>query len=149
MSMIAKMLCLLVVPLFLGCAQRSLTITSEPAGAVVSLNGEEIGSTPVKYDFEFYGDYDVTLRKEGFETLKTNRKLKAPLSELPPFDLLREMFGAKDRREWHFELARAQAGPLDAQALISRAEDLKGELRSSRFTHPPATLPTTTQPTQP
>src|SRR5687768_697914 len=82
-----------------GCKQpeRTLVIESEPAGALVYLNGEEVGRTPVKYDFIWYGDYDVTLRKEGYETLKTHRKLKEPLFFLIPFDLMTEMAGGKDR----------------------------------------------------
>src|SRR5688572_32116032 len=90
-----------------GCAQpeRKLVINSEPAGALVYLNGEEVGRTPLEYDFTWYSDYDVTLRKEGYETLKTNRSLKPPLKMWIPFDLFTEMFGGKDRQAWTFTMA--------------------------------------------
>jgi hypothetical protein len=126
-----------------GCAQRSLTINSEPSGALVYLNGEEIGRTPVKYDFTWYSDYDVVLRKDGYETLKTHRGLKSPLSEVPPFDLFGELFGSKDVREWTFTMAPAQVEVADPEGLLSRAATLKGDLQSSQYTRPPTTFPTT------
>ena len=86
-----------------GCAQpeRKLVINSEPAGALVYLNGEEVGRTPLEYDFTWYSDYDVTLRKEGYETLKTNRSLKPPLKMWIPFDLFTEMH---ETDEWQAAL---------------------------------------------
>ncbi len=137
---------LLLLPLlFIGCRQpeRTLVINSEPAGALMYLNGEEVGRTPLTYDFTWYSDYDVTLRKEGYETLKTHRALKAPMYMWIPFDLFSEMAGARDRQEWHFTMTPSVPTAADPQALFSRAEELKGELRSSRNTRPPTTYPTT------
>lgn len=128
-----------------GCKQpeRTLVIESEPAGALVYLNGEEVGRTPLRYDFTWYGDYDVTLRRAGYETLKTHRKLKAPLHMWIPFDLITEMAGGKDRQTWRFAMEPTPETSADAQALFSRAAELRGELRSSRNTRPPTTYPTT------
>jgi hypothetical protein len=137
---------LLVLAAFLGgCRQpeRTLVIESEPAGALVYLNGEEVGRTPMEYDFVWYGDYGVTLRKEGYETLNTNRNLKAPVHMWIPFDLVTEMVGGTDRQVWRFDLAQTPETSADAQALFSRAAELQGELRSSRNTRPPTTYPTT------
>jgi hypothetical protein len=133
-----------------GCKQpeRTLVIESEPAGALVYLNGDEVGRTPMQYEFLWYGDYDVTLRKEGFETLKTHRELKAPLHMWVPFDLITEMAGGKDRQTWRFEMQPTPETSADAQAMFSRAAELRGELRSSRNTRPPTTFPTT-QPAPP
>lgn len=43
----------------LGCVQRTITITSNPTGALVHLNDEEVGRTPLTVPFTFYGTYDV------------------------------------------------------------------------------------------
>lgn len=134
---------------FAGCAKRQLHITSEPSGALVYLNGQEVGRTPMRHDFVFYGDYDVVLRREGYETLKTHRKLNAPLHEIPPIDLFAEMLGTKDVRHWNFELAQAGPQAVDPLALIGRGEALKGELRSSQYTRSPAPPPTTRPTTGP
>src|SRR5687767_15636766 len=114
------LLCCLPLALSVGCAQRELTINSEPQGALVYLNGQEVGRTPMKYDFRWYGDYDVILRRDGYETLKTSRKIPTPLYGIPPFDLGAEMFGAKDKREWTFALQPADASAAEPQALINR-----------------------------
>ena len=52
----------LIASLFLGgCVERKLTINTEPQGAVVFLNDEEIGTSPVTASFEWYGDYNVRI----------------------------------------------------------------------------------------
>lgn len=128
-----------------GCAQRQLVINSEPSGAIVYLNGDEVGRTPLKYDFHWYGDYDVAIRKEGYETLKTHRVLKGKLNSYPPFDLLAELFGDVDRREWTFQLVPASPGAIEPGVLISRAKELEGMLQSSERTRIPSTLPARTR----
>ena len=132
-----------------GCAQRTLTINSEPSGALVYLNGEEVGRTPLMYDFMFYGDYGVVLRMDGYETLKTHRNLKAPVYMWAPLDLFSELLGVKDRQAWRFDMARATTQPAEPPGLFGRARELKGELRSSKYTRAPATLPATMPATQP
>ena len=39
-------------------------VQSDPPGALVYLNGEEVGRTPLAHDFLWYGNYDVELRSE-------------------------------------------------------------------------------------
>lgn len=131
----------------LGCAQRTLDITSEPSGALVYLNGEEVGRTPVRYYFEWYSDYDVTLRLEGYETLKTHKKIKAPLYAIPPIDLCSELFGVKTKRAWSFQLEPKKEQAIKPDELIAQGRELSKELRSSKYTRPPTTYPTTTRPT--
>lgn len=132
-----------------GCAKRTLHIDSQPSGALVYLNGQEVGRTPMKHDFIFYGDYDVILRKEGYETLKTHRKLNAPLRETPPIDLIAEMLGAKDVRHWTFTLSPHDPQAVDPQTLIKRGQSLRQELRSSPYTRQPTSLPATRPTTRP
>jgi hypothetical protein len=142
-------LLILVLSMLTGCATRTLEITSEPSGALVHLNNEEVGRTPMRYDFLWYGNYDVVLRHEGFETLKTNRNISAPLLFIPPLDLVGEAVGARDHRRWHFNLARPAEAAADPETMIARGRELKKELRSSQYTREPTTLPTRPPATQP
>jgi hypothetical protein len=64
-----------------GCVERKLTIITEPSGALVALNDEELGTSPVTVGFEWYGDYNVRISKEGFQTLITHKNLKRPLKD--------------------------------------------------------------------
>ncbi len=121
----------LVVSLLVGgCVERRLTINTEPQGAIVVLNDEEIGISPVTVSFEWYGDYDVRISKEGFETLKTHRKLKGPWYDAFPFDFFAGVLNPKrivDSYEWTFTLA-PQKQP-SREELIEDALELKKQLK--------------------
>ena len=73
-----------------GCVERNLRIDSDPQGARVLVNDREVGVTPVKLSFLWYGDYDIILRREGFKTLKTHHRVNAPWYQYPPIDLVAE-----------------------------------------------------------
>jgi hypothetical protein len=100
--------CCLAAILLAGCVERRLTINTEPPGAVVTLNDQEIGVSPVTVPFNWYGDYWVRINKDGYETLNTHRKLKAPLHDYPPFDLFAQILypgRILNAYEWTFDLA--------------------------------------------
>ena len=132
-----------------GCARRTVDITSDPSGALVYLNGEEIGRTPLRYDFTWYSDYDVILRNDGFETLKTHHKIDPPLLFIPPLDLVGELVGARDHRHWNFTMQPANLAATNPAGLVNRGQALKKDLRSSQYTHAPTTSPMTRPATGP
>ena len=78
-----------------GCVERRLTINTSPQGALVVLNDEEIGESPATVSFNWYGDYNVRISKEGFETLKTHRKLQGPWYDKFPFDFFAQILNPK------------------------------------------------------
>ena len=92
-----------------GCVERKLTIITEPSGALVALNDEEIGISPVTVGFEWYGDYSVRITKDGYQTLNTHKNLKRPLRDVAPFDLLDDTVNTRvDDYTWTFKLAPYQ-----------------------------------------
>jgi hypothetical protein len=105
-----------------GCLERELAITTEPAGAVVWLNDEEIGVTPVSVNFRWYGDYRVRIQKSGYEILETHQPLEAPFYDHFPLDLMADLWPGtiRDRQEWHFDLKPAVAAT--SEAIIERAQ---------------------------
>jgi hypothetical protein len=113
-----------------GCLERQLTIKTNPSAAIVELNDEEIGVSPVTVNFNWYGDYSVRISKEGYETLKTHRQLKAPWYDHFPFDFFANILSAKnavDKYEWNFELEPKKE--VNREQLIKDAIDLKKELK--------------------
>ncbi len=113
----------------LGCVQRTVTVTSEPAGALVWLNDREVGRTPVTVPFTFYGMYDVRLERDGYEPLWTSQKAEAPWWETPPVDLFAEATDGRVELEWHFELEPARATDDAAvDALVDEARALRSRL---------------------
>ncbi|MFH1616849.1 MAG: PEGA domain-containing protein [Planctomycetota bacterium] len=99
-----------------GCVQRKLTINTVPDNALISLNDEEIGYSPVTVGFNWYGDYSVRVTKPGYQTLNTHRKLKEPWYDNFPADFFAQVLwpGTKiDSREWTFELQQEIAPQRD------------------------------------
>src|SRR5688500_11766935 len=89
-----------------GCLERTISISSEPARALVWLNDVEVGRTPLEVDFTFYGTYDVRLDLDGYEPIVTSRTTKAPIYEYPGLDLLAEAVPTtiETNIRWHFAL---------------------------------------------
>ena len=112
-----------------GCVERLIKITTAPPGALVWLNGEEIGVTPLTVPFTWYGRYDLTLRKDGFQTIKTARETPVPFYQWPGIDFFSEVMlpaNLVDQHDWHYSLTAHR--PTDPNALIQRAQNLRTEL---------------------
>ena len=110
----------------IGCVRRTVRIRTEPEGARITLNDEEVGTSPVTVDFTWYGDYDVICRKDGYETLRTHQRLEAPWYQVPVIDFFTEVlwpFTIHDRQEMYFELEPARE--VNRPELIERAKEFR------------------------
>ena len=83
-------LCLFSCATLCGCVLRSLTIDSSPAGAMVYLDDEPVGETPVTTTFTYYGTRKITLEKIDAKNKLLHRKKNcleedqtAPISNFP------------------------------------------------------------------
>jgi hypothetical protein len=128
MRLPATILLLTVVPA--GCVEQRLDLQSDPPGALVYLNGEEVGRTPMTTPFTFYGNFDVVLRKEGYETLKTTSKVKPPLYQLPPIDLIAALLPIPltDEHRLSYSMQPASTQPADPQVMLERARAMEAKL---------------------
>lgn len=84
-----------------ACVERTVTINTQPPGATVLLNDQDVGKSPVRVPFTWYGDYDIIVRKEGHQTLKTNQRIDAPWYQYPVIDIFAEClvpFTIRDER---------------------------------------------------
>ena len=121
---------LIALTTFAGCVERKLTINTKPQGAIVALNDEEIGESPVTVNFNWYGDYCVRISKDGYETLNTHRDLKGPWYDHFPFDFFAQIVNPNrivDSYEWTFELSPKMG--LSRDELIQNAQELKKQLQ--------------------
>ncbi len=122
-SVCAGAACLLLT----GCVERTAKIRTDPPGALVMVNDEEVGVSPVKFSFQWYGDYDILVRKAGYATLKTHYRIDAPWYEWPPFDLIAETLVPTMIRDEHvlptFTLEPAETPPVDE--LVKEATELR------------------------
>lgn len=126
---IALMLLFAAILFLSGCVERKLTILTEPEGALVTLNDEEIGRSPVTVSFQWYGDYNVRVSEAGYETLVTHRKLEAPWYDKFPWDFFAQFLNPDrivDSYQWHFELEPKQHP--SREELLHSADELKKRL---------------------
>lgn len=120
-----------------------MTIGSDPSGALVELNGVQVGRTPVTVPITWQGDYEVYLRYEknvGTATdpkivryyLHTHKKTTMPWFEIIGVDLFAEVLPVPFKQEeiWAFPIPEV-VEPTDEE-LIKRAHELKGQLEDSR-----------------
>ncbi len=117
----------LVMLAVIGCVERTARITTRPSGALVTINDEERGVSPVKVDFLWYGDYDIIIRKPGYKTLKTHYQINAPWYEWPPFDLFAEALTPAmihDQRELP-TFVLEPATPPNREEVLDRATEMR------------------------
>ena len=107
-----------------GCVERLISITSEPSGALIHLNDEEVGRTPLTVPFTFYGTYDVRLEADGYKPLWTQRKAATPWWETLGIDLIAEALpDGKSHLKWHFEMELEPV--LDEAGMLDRARQMR------------------------
>ena len=147
--------CSLLLLLLAGCVRRSLTIRTDPAGALVYVNDQFKGKSPVTYDFTWYGWHRLTVRKNGYERVDDRKFLRAPVDLWIPFDLVMELlpFQVRDARTWSYTLTRAEPLPTPIPpALTSRTTqpqaEAPGQDAEAPVTQPdePAAQPEATNP---
>ena len=123
-----------------GCVLRSLTIDSEPSGAMVFLDDEPIGETPVTTTFTYYGTRKITLEKidaEGrllYERKIVYEKIKPPLYQIFPFDFFSELVipvKLKDEHYLTYQLEPLKQLPKEEtqKNVIKNAGELRARLR--------------------
>ena len=127
-----------------GCVHRTISVRSDPPDALVYLNDQEVGRTPFTREFTWYGTYDVEVRKEGYQSIKTTAVVWAPWWQWVPFDLITEALPLEDHHELSYTLTPPSPRQTDPELLLRRGEQLRGELMSSeKPTTQPTTKPTT------
>lgn len=128
------LMCMLAAGALGGCVERTLTVQTNPPGALVYMNDQEVGRTPVSRPFLWYGYYDVQVRKAGYQTLRTTTPVIAPWWQWLPFDLVAEIlpFKFEDPHTVSYTLAVQTAGHVDPDAIVERGEALQERLESSR-----------------
>jgi PEGA domain len=133
-------MCVAAMALFLaGCGvQRELVFTSNPTNALVYLNGEELGRTPVQKEFLWYGKYDVIVRKEGYVTAKTTTWVKPPWWQWIPFDFVAELLPVhlRDKQIFTYSLLPAPTQPADSELMLENAAEYRAKLEGTGTTQP-------------
>lgn len=105
-----------------------MTIATNPPGARVLVDGQDVGLTPVSADFTYYGTRQITLIKDGYETRTVMQRVRTPWYQIPPFDFVSDNFlpfKVTNRHFFQYDLDRQQQVPR--RELLDRARDLRSE----------------------
>lgn len=134
-GMMRSAVLVLLLSVSLGCVERRLLINSDPPGALVHLNDQEVGRTPLEVPFKWYGTYDVRLEHEGYQTLQTQQEAEQPWWEHPGPDLFAEAIPGKTVEVfWHFKMLPAQpADEIDPDRVLGYAKQLRELNRREGF----------------
>jgi hypothetical protein len=108
--------------------RRRLNVNSNPPGALVYVDNQQIGTTPCSVDFIYYGTREIRLIKPGFETLTVNQPIPAPWYQYIPIDFVAENLLAtkiRDNRTVTYNLSPQLVVPPNE--LLDRAGQLRQE----------------------
>lgn len=101
------------------------------------IDGEEIGYTPVSFDYTYYATREIRLIKDGYQTLTTPVKLSTPWYQIFPLEFVTDNFALmkiNDRREVTYALAPQNIEP--SQDIENRANNLRSEAMRSEMPFP-------------
>lgn len=119
---------LLLSLLQVGCVHRRVTIHSNPPGALVRIDGQDIGFTPASVDYTWYGTREVQLLKDGFETQTQLITIAPPWYQIFPLDFISDNFlGTHIRDHRRFDLQMQPRQPDVAADVIQRGRSLRSE----------------------
>ena len=123
----------------MGCVRRRMFIRAFPegnsqlpiTGAMVYVNKQPVGRTPVTCHFTHYGTMEFTIVKEGYEPLTEYRKVRAPWYQWPGIDFFSEVVWPQqitDTKQIDFQLRPERM--ITQDELIDRAESMRRESQS-------------------
>lgn len=125
-----------------GCMHRRMTIRSDPPGALVLVDGEEIGTTPVGYDYTYYGTRNITLIKDGYQTLTTPVTLSPPWYQVPPLDFFSDNFAMRKINDWREQTFTMQPEMLvPTDQLRDRANAFRSDATRTDYVTPYGGVP--------
>ncbi|MCL2349015.1 MAG: PEGA domain-containing protein [Planctomycetaceae bacterium] len=111
-----------------GCVRRRIFVRSDPPGALLYVNKKPVGHTPITLSFTHYGEMEFMLSKDGYETLREIRKIRAPWYEWPGVDFFSEVVWPQkitDLKQLDFQMVPERN--VSQSELLSRAESLRRE----------------------
>ena len=154
-------LALLSTALLSGCVERRFVVETVIPGvpqdgqAQVLHNGHPIGISPADDSFVYYGKHQLTLVKDGYQTLHVEERLRAPWYEFPPLDFIAENivpWKIRDVRRLRYTMQPLQATP--PESVRDHATPMRERARLLGDPAPPRPVPKlappeATAPTQP
>jgi hypothetical protein len=117
---------ILMLLLVAGCVERRLWVRTDPPGALVRINGDEIGRAPVSWRFDHYGTVLVEAELDGHRPVQEAFRLRTPWYQQPVLDFFADVVWPGKIKDDH-ELALR----LEPERRLTPAE-IESEIRQIR-----------------
>ncbi len=82
-----------------GCVQRRFIVRSQPEGALVTIDRQQIGLTPLSVPYTYSGTREFQLEKDGYKTIKVQQKFDSTWYETFPVSFVTENFWPRELRD--------------------------------------------------
>lgn len=133
----ARALLALLLCVAAGCVDRRLWVRTEPEGARVRINGEDMGATPLHWRFHHYGTVLVEAELDGYVPIQKVVELRSPWYQKPVIDFFADIVvPARIHDDHHVKLKlrrtkKLKPGAVNRQlkGLTERAGKLRTEAR--------------------
>jgi hypothetical protein len=132
---------ILVIVSSTGCLRRRMTVRTSPPGAMVYVDRQYIGLSPVSTNYTYYGTRNFEIVRDGYRTEKFLRKFNPPWYAIPPLDFFTETlwpYETRDERIIDVQMSPEPAVPNDA--LIASGEQLRLQAGQGIAVSPPPTM---------
>ena len=119
---------LAILALLTGCVERTLILRSDPPGATVIVNGDDVGVAPAKVHFETYGAFEVVMSAPHCRRLSVQVPVQPPWYEWIPFDFFSEVLCPRAILDEHvvtLKLDPLQEGEAAGAGLNERERQLQ------------------------
>lgn len=124
-----------LLPCSNGCVRRRMTVRTEPPGALVTIDNQVIGTSPVATPFTYYGTREIRLERDGFRTEVIRERIDPPWYQLPVVDFFTETLypgELRDERIVDVQMVPQQMPPIDQVRM--QANQLRQQARSGVIT---------------
>ncbi len=121
-----------------GCIRKRMTVRTSPPGAMVYVDRQPIGLSPVSTNYTYYGTRNFEIVRDGYRTERFLRRFNPPWYAIPPLDFVSESLWPFERRDERVIDVQLTPDPVVTNdALIDSGEQLRLQASQGIAVSPP------------
>lgn len=115
-----------LITMQIGCIRKRMTVRTNPPGAMVYVDRQPIGLSPVSTNYTYYGTRNFEIVRDGYRTERFLRRFNPPWYAIPPLDFVSESLWPFERRDERIIDVQLTPDPVVTNdALIDSGEQLR------------------------